>query len=62
MRHINLRSPYRSIPFQRSVKELLIDQRKGRFLTEDEKRTLQKYAEQQRLKKLSQKKSKKKKR
>jgi hypothetical protein len=40
-----------STPFTRPIKDLLIDQRKGRFLTPYEKKEIQKYAEVQRKKK-----------
>jgi hypothetical protein len=40
-------------PFHRPTKDLLFDQRKGKFLTFDEKERLKKYASEQRKKNLN---------
>ena len=44
--------PTTSTPFIRPMKDLLLDQQKGRFLTPYEKKEIQKYAEEQRKKNL----------
>lgn len=40
----------RKTTFTRPINDLLHDQRNGKFLTHDEKETLKKYAEEQRVK------------
>lgn len=48
---------YYSTPYTRPINDLLIDQRKGRFLTPEEKKAIQKYAQEQRKKNLNKKKN-----
>lgn len=45
--------PTTSTPFIRPMKDLLLDQQKGRFLTPYEKKEIQRYAESQRKKKMA---------
>ncbi len=65
MRHLELRhghrADYRTREFHRSIGELLKDQQSGKRLTLKEKKRVQEYAEQQRVKNFSQKKKKRRK-
>ena len=49
---MNENKQHSSSPFIRPISDLLFDQRKGKFLTRYEKDSINKYAEEQRKKKL----------
>lgn len=51
-------SIYKKKGFETPIDELLEKQRKGKFLTFDEKEKIKKYSEEQRIKKLNQNKNK----